>query len=99
MIGVNRNLVFSAGLKIPLRDALNMDTPLQPAEAAHPVSAVDMSSIPSKNGTRGEHVGPAAALPEESLPAGTGPGARVGATPAALDQYLFESSGADFQKA
>ena len=99
MIGVNRNLVFSAGLKIPLRDALNMDTPLQPAEAAHPVSAVDMSSIPAKNDSRGVAVGPVATPPEEILNPVAGPDASVKATPAALDRYFFESLGAQNREA
>lgn len=88
----------AAGLRIPLRDALNLDTPLQPLEAAHPAAAVDMSSIPSKNGSFGVVVGPAADPPDAAtLSAGAGvaagPDASVKAVPAELDRYFFDAPG------
>jgi len=75
-----------------------MDTPLQPAEAAHPVTTVDMSSIPFKNISRGVGVGPMTTEPDDNpiasddLPV-AGPDTSVKATPAELDQYFFNPPG------
>lgn len=77
---------------------MNMDTPLQPAETAHPVNTVDMSSIPYKNISRGFAVGPMSTPPDDNpiasddLPV-AGPDASVEATPAELDQYFFDPPG------
>ena len=80
-----------------------MDTPLQPAELAHRAAAVDMSSIPSKNGSSslGVLVSPTA-TPDEvitisaaaaAVAAAAGPDASVEAVPAELDRYFFDAPG------
>lgn len=82
----------AAGLRIPLRDALSRDTPLQPAERAYLALAPNLGEALSKDYSTDTSEYPTGALTEGTPIAATGAssGASTSAAPPELGASLQE---------